>query len=115
MYRTLDAVIARVNDVHVVIGVDRNPERPGELAWFRAAAARQRESATPLRDEFAVRVELLNAMAVRVGGVEIALAIEGDAVDGEELAVVEAEGSDLTDGIPFGSNFWMRSFCQSET
>ena len=74
----------------MAFGVDRDARQGAELTGFAP-------SAPPLADEFAFGIELLDAVVVGVGNVEVADRGDGDAARVVELAIARARRAELAD------------------
>jgi len=93
----LDAVVAGVGDVHVGPGHGDAAAR-GLGVVLRGAeveAAERAAAVSPLRDERAVRVELLDPVVAGVDDVDVAGGVRREPADRAELPVPAAEGAPL--------------------
>src|SRR5437868_1465826 len=74
----LDAVVACIQHIEIVLGIDGNADGLVKLSWLTSRRP-------PNRELLALRRELVDAVATRIGNVDVALVVDGNPSRSGEL------------------------------
>src|SRR5262249_7126383 len=83
----LDALVARIGDIHLALGVDGNRARSPEDALIGIGSTLGIAQLAPFAEKLAARVEVLNAVIPGVRDIHITVGRHGDAPGLLELAI----------------------------